>query len=146
MEAQRQVLGLKSASMVLIMATAILGAGCKADRGVVDDIECLGNMETIYLVKKMAVERGFPRGRVLPETDIKAILKDLNRPPIVCPKGGHYTINSFDNDSVCSVHGSMSDLRQRLIAAGYTDNNEDIRDLHPLEMPGEDPSQYIPRP
>ncbi len=125
-----------------LVAMTAFGAISDSEPDSTNAIQCHSNMEFIYLIKKHAVENGFPRGISLSEKGYKDILKQLDQQAPGCPDGGHYTINSFDVDPVCSVHGSMSDLRDQLVEAGVT-NLTDFRTKYPLERPEKKPSEPL---
>jgi len=70
---------------------------------------CVNNMRMVEAAKDKAVmEHGYKPGDSVPERDLSSFIKN-GFTNLLCPKGGHYTINPAVQDPACSVHGTLSE-------------------------------------
>jgi type II secretory pathway pseudopilin PulG len=74
---------------------------------------CINNMRQINLAKEQAsLEHAYGEGKTIKEEDLSPyLIKGF--PGLICPKGGHYTINPLGKDPACSEHGTLSEARER---------------------------------
>lgn len=71
---------------------------------------CLNNLSRIESAKKSAaLEHNYKAGDPIPEQAVAPFLKN-GCAGLVCPRGGHYTINPLGQEPECSVHGPLSAL------------------------------------
>lgn len=74
---------------------------------------CVNNMRMLETAKKQVVlEHKYKPGDSVSEQDVSQLPKG-GFPSLVCPKGGHYTINPVGQDPACSVHGKLSKAIQK---------------------------------
>lgn len=78
---------------------------------------CVNNMRMLDAAKEQAgMENSYRDGDTVSEQEVSQYLKN-GFSGLVCPKDGHYMINSVGQDPECSVHGPLSGAlkgRQRL--------------------------------
>jgi type II secretory pathway pseudopilin PulG len=75
---------------------------------------CICNMMQIKGCKEQAaLEHGYSGGKEITAQDVSPYLS-TGFSGLRCPKGGgQYTINPLDKDPSCSVHGTLSEARER---------------------------------
>lgn len=74
---------------------------------------CIMNMRSLNAAKSMIVStHNYKVGDSISEQEVSQYLKKDFR-GLICPRGGHYTINSVGQDPECSIHGSLSEAIER---------------------------------
>ena len=75
---------------------------------------CIRNMMQLKGCKEQAaLEHGYRDGKEITAQDVSPYLRN-GFSGLRCPKrGGQYTINPLDKDPSCSVHGTLSEARER---------------------------------
>ena len=74
---------------------------------------CVNNLRMLDAAKEQAaLAHNYRAGDTVSEQDVAQYLKN-GFGGLVCPKGGHYTINAVRQDPECSVHGPLSGALER---------------------------------
>ncbi len=72
---------------------------------------CVNNLRLLESAKESAArQHSYQAGNSVPEQEVAEFLKN-NPAGLVCPKGGHYTLNPAGQAPECSVHGPLPDAR-----------------------------------
>ena len=98
-------------SVVGLLAAIAIPSFVKA-RDVSQRNACVNNMRQIDGAKEQAaMQHNYKPGDGVSEQEVSPYIRN-GFGGLVCPRGGHYTINAVGEEPACSVHGSMSAAMQ----------------------------------
>ena len=82
---------------------------------------CINNMRMIDAAKELvATDHNYKAGDIIPVQEVSQYVKE-GFSSLVCPNGGHYTVNPVGQEPECSEHGRLSDvLDVRTRCPGHT--------------------------
>jgi hypothetical protein len=86
---------------------------------------CVANMRVLdHAKEEAALAHSLKAGDTVTDKDLAPYVKGAPA-SMVCPKGGHYTLNPIGQDPECSEHGALSDAGARAPARSHRHVEQD---------------------